>query len=62
MEETEVATQTDAFLDRPPTPLFVPAKTGRDVATQIEEGDVSVLLLTWTIDKIRPQVLSLAET
>ena len=62
VEETEVATQTDAFLDRPPTPLFVPAKTGRDVATQIEEGDVSVLLLTWTIDKIRPQVLSLAET
>ena len=62
MEETEVATQTDAFLDRPPTPLFVPAKIGRDVATQIEEGDVSVLLLTWTIDKIRPQVLSLAET
>ena len=62
VEETEVATQTDAFLDRPPTPLFVPAKIGRDVATQIEEGDVSVLLLTWTIDKIRPQVLSLAET
>ena len=61
MEETEVATQTDAFLDRPPTPLFVPAKTGRDVATQIEEGDVSVLLLTSTLDKIRPQVLSLAE-
>jgi hypothetical protein len=40
VEETEVATQTDAFLDRPPTPLFVPAKTGRDVATQIEEGDL----------------------
>ncbi|CAI8039860.1 Radial spoke head protein 3 homolog [Geodia barretti] len=40
VEETEVATQTDAFLDRPPTPLFVPAKIGRDVATQIEEGDL----------------------
>ncbi|NWS70226.1 RSPH3 protein, partial [Crotophaga sulcirostris] len=32
--------QTDAFLDRPPTPLFVPAKTGKDVATQIEEGEL----------------------
>lgn len=32
--------QTDAFLDRPPTPLFIPAKTGKDVATQIEEGEV----------------------
>lgn len=32
--------QTDEFLDRPPTPLFIPAKTGKDVATQIEEGEV----------------------
>ena len=41
VEEADIQTQTDAFLDRPPTPLFVPAKTGMDVATQIEEGDVS---------------------
>ena len=41
VEEADVHTQTDAFLDRPPTPLFIPAKTGQDVATQIEEGDVS---------------------
>jgi len=40
VEEAEAQTQTDAFLDRPPTPLFVPAKTGVDVATQIEEGDL----------------------
>ncbi|NXO34954.1 RSPH3 protein, partial [Locustella ochotensis] len=32
--------QTDEFLDRPPTPLFIPAKTGKDVATQIEEGEL----------------------
>ena len=32
--------QTDAFLDRPPTPLFVPAKTGVDNNTQILEGEV----------------------
>ncbi|KAL3319045.1 Radial spoke head protein 3 [Cichlidogyrus casuarinus] len=39
-EEREVNTQTDAFLDRPPTPLFIPAKIGADVATQINEGDL----------------------
>ncbi|NXK57483.1 RSPH3 protein, partial [Sylvietta virens] len=32
--------QTDEFLDRPTTPLFIPAKTGKDVATQIEEGEL----------------------
>ena len=40
VEEADVMTQTDAFLDRPSTPLFIPAKTGMDVATQIEDGDV----------------------
>jgi len=40
VEESDIAVQTDAFLDRPPTPLFIPAKTGMDVATQIEEGDL----------------------
>ena len=40
----ELSTQTDAFLDRPPTPLFIPAKSGRDVTTQIEEGDVSTCI------------------
>ncbi|XP_010121165.1 PREDICTED: radial spoke head protein 3 homolog, partial [Chlamydotis macqueenii] len=38
--EVDIECQTDAFLDRPPTPLFVPAKTGKDVATQIEEGEL----------------------
>ncbi|CCW61009.1 unnamed protein product [Phytomonas sp. EM1] len=33
-------TQTDPLLDRPPTPLFVPKKTGRDTETQIYEGDL----------------------
>uniref|UniRef100_A0A8C5H968 Radial spoke head protein 3 homolog B-like n=1 Tax=Gouania willdenowi TaxID=441366 RepID=A0A8C5H968_GOUWI len=32
--------QSDAFLDRPPTPLFIPAKSGKDVETQIEEGEL----------------------
>jgi len=40
VEESDIAVQTDAFLDRPPTPLFIPAKTGMDVETQIEEGDL----------------------
>ncbi|XP_053524676.1 radial spoke head protein 3 homolog [Artibeus jamaicensis] len=38
--EVDMECQTDAFLDRPPTPLFVPAKTGRDVATEILEGEL----------------------
>lgn len=38
--EADNATQTDAFLDRPPTPVFVPQKTGQDATTQIENGDL----------------------
>ncbi|KAF7236407.1 hypothetical protein EYD10_16885 [Varanus komodoensis] len=38
--EVDMECQTDAFLDRPPTPLFIPAKTGKDVATQIWEGEL----------------------
>lgn len=40
VEEADVAAQTDPFLDRPPSPLFIPAKTGTDVATQIEDGEL----------------------
>ena len=36
--EVDNNTQTDAFLDRPPTPLFVPQKSGLDATTQIENG------------------------
>ncbi|KAG6465350.1 hypothetical protein O3G_MSEX015094 [Manduca sexta] len=35
----EVGVQTDLFVDRPATPVYVPAKTGADVATQIYPGD-----------------------
>ncbi|EDV24527.1 uncharacterized protein TRIADDRAFT_56411 [Trichoplax adhaerens] len=40
VEEADIEVQTDAFLDRPPSPLFIPAKSGTDVATQILEGDL----------------------
>ncbi|WAR07449.1 RSPH3-like protein [Mya arenaria] len=40
VEEADVEIQTDAFLDRPPSPMFVPAKTGKDTATQILDGDL----------------------
>ncbi|KAK7107924.1 radial spoke head protein 3 homolog B-like [Littorina saxatilis] len=40
VEEADVECQTDAFLDRPPSPLFIQAKTGVDIATQIIEGDL----------------------
>lgn len=42
--EVDMECQTDAFLDRPPTPLFIPAKTGRDVATQILKGEVPYVI------------------
>jgi len=38
--EQDAETQTQAFMDRPPSPLFVRAKIGYDVDTQIESGDL----------------------
>ncbi|CAJ1461587.1 unnamed protein product [Effrenium voratum] len=38
--EFEAETQTDFILDRPPSPLFMPAKIGIDIETQIEEGEL----------------------
>ena len=38
--EVEEETQTEAFMDRPPSPLFIPTKIGRDAATQIEADDL----------------------
>lgn len=37
---TDMECQTDTFLDKPDTPLFIPAKSGTDAATQIEEGEL----------------------
>ena len=36
----EVEAQTDAYVDRPQTPLFWPVQTGIEVMTQIEDGDL----------------------
>ncbi|RVE66335.1 hypothetical protein OJAV_G00106500 [Oryzias javanicus] len=36
----EIECQTDSFLDRPETPIFIPSKTGKDAETQIDEGDL----------------------
>lgn len=38
--EMDAETQTLAFMDRPPDPLFIVAKTGYDVETQILPGDL----------------------
>jgi hypothetical protein len=38
--EANNSTQTDDFLDRAPSPLFIPQKSGMDVATQIEQGEL----------------------
>jgi len=37
--EVDEETQTDAYMDRPPLPLFIPTKAGMDKATQVE-GDL----------------------
>ncbi len=33
-------TQTDAFINRAPSPLYIPRKSGLDVATQIYDGEL----------------------
>lgn len=38
--EVDIETQTDAFMDRPASPLFVPIKTGVDNETQIYDGEL----------------------
>jgi hypothetical protein len=38
--EAVVGTQTDAFIDRAPSPLYIPPKSGIDIDTQILEGDL----------------------
>jgi hypothetical protein len=38
--EFEAEAQTEFLLDRPPSPLFMPAKIGVDTMTQIEKGDL----------------------
>ncbi|XP_016956288.1 uncharacterized protein LOC108028814 isoform X2 [Drosophila biarmipes] len=38
--EFSIDTQTDLFLEKPPTPPFVPAKVGVDVGTEIGEGEL----------------------
>jgi radial spoke head protein 3 len=40
IEEVTQETQTDPMLDRPPTPVYVPFKVGRDMETQIQDGDL----------------------
>jgi len=38
--ELDAETQTQPFMDRPASPLFVRAKTGQDMETQIAPGDL----------------------
>lgn len=39
-DEVTTETQTDPMLDRPPTPQYVPFKTGRDMETQVMPGEL----------------------
>ena len=36
--EFEIGVQSDFYIDRPPTPLFVPQKIGEDAQTQVEKN------------------------
>jgi hypothetical protein len=36
--EFEIGVQSDFYIDRPPTPLFVPVKLGEDAETQVEKN------------------------
>lgn len=38
--EVSMETQTEAFMDRPPSPLFVPGKSGIDADTQVVIGEL----------------------
>eukprot|EP00614_Pseudopedinella_elastica_P025214 CAMPEP_0172626526 /NCGR_PEP_ID=MMETSP1068-20121228/150747_1 /TAXON_ID=35684 /ORGANISM="Pseudopedinella elastica, Strain CCMP716" /LENGTH=367 /DNA_ID=CAMNT_0013436159 /DNA_START=184 /DNA_END=1287 /DNA_ORIENTATION=+ len=38
--EVDRDTQTEAYLDRPPSPLFVPAKSGQDAASQVDVAEI----------------------
>ncbi|KAI8897891.1 radial spoke 3 [Globomyces pollinis-pini] len=38
--EAIAITQTDAFLNRAPSPLYIPQKSGVDIATQIYDGEL----------------------
>lgn len=40
VETADAECETDPLLDRPPSPLFIPAKSGIDVETQIYPGEV----------------------
>ena len=46
--EVDVDTQTDAFMDQLPAPIFIPMKTGVDVETQIYEGDLFDFDMGWS--------------
>lgn len=39
-EEIDVKCQTDEFLPKPPSPKYVPKKTGYNKGTQIEDYDL----------------------
>ena len=57
IEESDITYQTDLFIDRPPTPLFIPAKTGSDVHTQIFPGDLFNFDLEVQVSILRHRIL-----
>ena len=62
-EAKNVVAQTDTFLPKPPTPKYVPKKTGIDAETQVEDydlfyyDDAVVPILNVVVDKTLEQAL-----
>jgi hypothetical protein len=50
----DISTETDRFLARPPSPLYIPPKTGVDIETQVEESE----LFHWDIE-VKPIVATI---
>merc|ERR1712125_135772 len=57
--EVEEGTQTEAFMDRPPEPLFMPAKIGVDTGTQVDpvEKEVETDFLPWLHDSVQSETV-----
>ena len=53
-QQLTVDAQTDPFLKKPPSPKYVPKKTGIDTATQVE--DVRIFACTSSTSSTRPSV------
>lgn len=53
VEEVDAEVQTERFLNRLPSPLYIPQATGRSTATQIQAGEVAIICFVFVRNFIR---------